>query len=932
MSDPVPPTMPPASAGGPPPPEVPPTLPGFPTIASANAGVDPSPTPRSAPASRFFGRYTLIDEVGRGGMGVVWKAWDNQLKRVVALKQILPGSTTSWEDVERFLREARLAARLRHPHIVSVYDAGAFEGQSYYTADFIEGRPLSDLMRRQLAPHDVARWIQSIAEALAYAHVQGVVHRDVKPGNILVAADQQADLASGHAWLTDFGLAKQLRVAGEELQAELTMKGAVLGTPHYMSPEQASGDGEVGPAGDQFSLAVVMYECLTGRRPFDGRTPFEVACEVMSKEPATPRSVRPQIHPDLETICLRCLEKRPERRYPSMEEVAKDLERYLRGDAIQARPVSTIVRFARRVTEHRAAILATLTAVLVLGIATYAVVQRVARGKDLEAALSEGREAKAKGKAPEARAAFDRARRLDEECAEAQEGVAWADAEQARAGTEARRQQEGLRKSSLVANVVSRWLTLKDVLIQIQRVAMDPTNDTEARKTRTAPLWADVEAFMKSTPDDPTSQATMLALAGWAKVLSGDKASGFAWMDQARSLDPDVPYGATMKATSRLFDFMHADLRRFQDETGEGAMAQFVKARERMHEEVDPLLAEVHRACVWGGELAGQVETMIQIADAMATGKLSEADELIAGVQVIPGMQPMAGYLSRLRGDIHSRNGDAKGALAHYTEAIHANPYIPGVQSDRAWVRYGMGDRKGAIVDFTESLRLRPGDLQTLMGRARARGEEGDGAGELEDYDAAVRLAPELAAARYQRGSARLRQGNAKGAVEDLESVVARTSRDGSAWLLLAAARQATGDYAGAIAACDAAIGLESTNAAAFQSRGYAKKQKGEIDAAIADFDRALELKPAYPEALNNRGRAKYAKDDFDGAIEDYTEAIRLKPDHVEAIGNRGRAKERKGDLEGALVDYDLALATAPADWPHRALLEKLRAEAMQKK
>ncbi|MEK7867566.1 MAG: protein kinase [Planctomycetota bacterium] len=915
MSDPVPPTMPPAPAGGPPPPEATPTL----------AGVDPSPTPRTAPASRFFGRYTLLDEIGRGGMGVVWKAWDNQLKRVVALKQILPGSTTSWEDLERFLREARLAARLRHPHIVSVYDAGAFEGQSYYTADFIEGRPLSDLMRRPLAPHDVARWIQGIAEALAYAHAQDVVHRDVKPGNILVAAD-------GHAWLTDFGLAKQLRPGAQEMQAELTMKGAVLGTPHYMSPEQASGDGEVGPAGDQFSLAVVLYEALTGRRPFDGRTPFEVACEVMSREPATPRSVRPQIHPDLETICLRCLEKRPERRYLSMQEVAKDLERYLNGDAIQARPVSTIMRLARKVKEHRAAILATFAAVLVLGIATNAVVLRLRKGKDIASALSEGRDAKAKGMVPQARAAFDRAAQLDDECAEAREGIAWADAELDRAGTEALRQQEGLRKSSPVASVVSRWLTLKDVLIQIQRVALDPTIDAEAKKARTAPLWSDVDAFMKKTPGDPTSQATMLALAGWAKVLSGDKAVGIAWMDEARALDPDVPYGATMKATSRLFDFMHTDLRRLQDEGGEGAMAEFVKARARMHDEVDPLLAEVHRASVWGTDLAVQVETMIRITDAMATGKLTEADDLIAQVQVIPGMQPMAGSLSRLRGDIHVRNGDAKGALSHYTEAIQANPYIPGVQSDRAWVRHGMGDRKGAIADFTESLRLRPGDLQTLMGRARARGEEGDAAGELEDCDAAVRLAPELTAARYQRGVARLRQKDANGAVADLESVVAETSRDVQAWLQLAAARQALGDHAGAIAACDALIAFEPKNAAAFQSRGFARKQKGEIDAAIADFDRAIELKPAYPEALNNRGRAKYAKDDFDGAIADYSEAIRLKPDHVEGIGNRGRAKERKGDLAGALEDYDLALKLAPADWPHRALLEKLRAEALQKR
>ncbi len=977
MSDPEPSTMPPDStqgASGRPASDAPPTL----------AGGERPTTPPTAQAGRAFGRYTLLEEIGRGGMGVVWKALDTQLQRVVALKQVLPGGAASPQDLERFLREARLAARLRHPHIVPVYDAGAFEGQPYYTADFIEGRPLSDLVKRPLAPHEVARIMQSIAEALAYAHAQGVVHRDVKPGNILVAPD-------GQAWLTDFGLAKQLRGDDAPVQADLTVKGAILGTPHYMSPEQASGAGDIGPASDQFSLAVVMYEALTGRRPFAGTSPFEVACEVVSREPDPPRSVKPQIHPDLETICLRCLEKRPERRYPSADEFAADLARHLRGEPIEARPVSTIVRLARRVRANRSTILSALTLVLVLGIAAYALSQRARGRDDLAAALSAGREAKARGNARDARAAFERARVLDNGCAEAREGVAWADAEMERAQT------EGMRKSALVAAVVSRWVALKDVLIQIQRVALDPALDPAARRASAERHWADIERFMKATPDDPASRATMLAFAGWAKILAGDRECGVGWMDEARTLDPEIPYGAGMKATSRLLQFAFEDIR---DLMKEGGGVAFLAERARVRAEIAPLLEEARRARVWGGDLADQVETMLKVIDLLAIGKLTEAEKLIGAVRVFPGMEAMTGHLSRLRGDIRRRVGDKPGAVEQYTDAIRANPYLAGVYSDRGWVKHelqdfksaeedftqalalsprdlhglrGRGwarialgepkaavedfttaleacpgdaqalrgrawakinlpDAKGAAEDFTKALEASPKDLESLSGRASARLALGDRKGAIEDYTASLAIRPKDAQTRLARARALGEEGDGKGAEADLALVVAETPQDLAAWNLLLTARQTLGDHPGVIAACDAILALDPENAAMYQARGFAKKQAGEIDAAIADYDRAIRLRPAYPEAFNNRGRARYAKQDLDGALADYEEAIRLKPDHVEAIGNRGRVKEVKGDVAGAIEDYDLALRIAPADWPHRAFLEKTRAEALQKR
>jgi serine/threonine-protein kinase len=306
----------------------------------------------SAPALgtkvRYFGDYELLEEIARGGMGVVYKGHQVSLNRIVAVKMILAGQLATQADHDRFHSEAQAAALLDHPSIVPVFEVGEHEGQHYFSMGYVDGQSLAArLADGPLPSREAAELVATVAEAVDYAHRQGVIHRDLKPSNILI--DSQ-----GRPRVTDFGLAKRVGapggnpLVGAGRGSDLTATGQILGTPSYMAPEQSAGKTkEIGPAADIYGLGAILYELLTGRPPFRAATRLDTLLQSLANDPAPIRLLNPQVDRDLETICLKCLEKDPVHRYPSARLLAEDLERYLAGEPISARSVNILERVAR---------------------------------------------------------------------------------------------------------------------------------------------------------------------------------------------------------------------------------------------------------------------------------------------------------------------------------------------------------------------------------------------------------------------------------------------------------------------------------------------------------------------------------------------------------------------------------------------------------
>ncbi len=308
-----------------------------------------APEPSAAPPGRAsadaapqsFGRYELVAEIGRGGMGVVFRARQVDLDRFVALKMILANRLASADDVRRFQAEARAAASLRHPNIVGIHDVGEVHGQPFFTMDFVEGRSLAQaLADGPFEPRQAARLAAAVARAVQYLHEHQIVHRDLKPSNILLSAENTP-------YVTDFGLAKALAASSAETQT-----GTIVGTLGYMAPEQAAGKaGAASPASDVYSLGAVLFEMLTGRRPFHHSSPLDMLLDVIEGQPPRPTRLNPNVPLPLEWICLKCLERDPRKRYGSARALFEDLERFLRGEPPRVGPpgpVRALVRWGRR--------------------------------------------------------------------------------------------------------------------------------------------------------------------------------------------------------------------------------------------------------------------------------------------------------------------------------------------------------------------------------------------------------------------------------------------------------------------------------------------------------------------------------------------------------------------------------------------------------
>ncbi|MEK7866182.1 MAG: protein kinase [Planctomycetota bacterium] len=924
---------------------------------------------------RPFGRYRLIEEVGRGGMGVVWKAWDTQLKRVVAVKQVLPDHAGP-EWVERFLREAQSAARLRHPAIVAIHDVGVVDSQHYFTCDFVEGASLEGLAKTALPVRRAVEIVRAVAEALAAAHAQGIVHRDVKPGNVLVDA-------AGRPYVTDFGLAKDVT---DEHRAALTTEGDLVGSPAYMSPEQAQGMVEgVGPASDQFSLGVVLYELLTGRRPFDDHGIPNLLRSIQERDPVRPCAANPRVHPELETICLRAMEKDPSKRYPTMDELAADLGRWLDGEPIHARPVGPLGRLARKAGRHKAVSAIVLAALLVsLGAGGYAVLAQ-RRASDAEASA-----------------------------------------------------EELLAKSRAVSKVFARWSQLAPSMRELEAIGRDATLTPEEKHEQTGPHLRRVGAFLSETAPDSASEATALALVGLAYSLCDGEGKAAPFFSGAAEADADVPYGPLFQALS-LFS-RYVGEQKMPAVTTMGSGLAFEPTPDETLEmltwraNIERLLAEAERCRIWGREGAEDFAAAIRGLRAMQGGRLEEAEKALTEALSGPDLRAFETGLLLARSKVRYLRKDFDGALEDMApvlrvrvrdpeawyfqgevasgkaqemalrgedprrvleESIHAydvcvnlDPGRSSARNSRAVAWAALADHlvsRGedpteafdrAIEDYGEAIRLFPDAAAPRLNRAfvqqrlarhqASRGQDPRAAlqAAIQDASDAVAIEPGNASALNNRGIAYIDLGQAEAergtdprptwtkALADFDAACARDPRHadacgnrGLAWLHVAeweASRgiDARGSFAKSLSGYDEAIRIDPDNAGSYNSRGATRRSLGnllagagddprkELEAAIADFGEALRRNPAHLGAWLNRGnshsdfgdqeagRGGDPRPHYDRAVADFDQALVLNPELAAAYNNRGLVRKSLGRwLEGRNLDPREALGRAIADF-----------------
>jgi eukaryotic-like serine/threonine-protein kinase len=700
-------------------------------------------------SKNLVGRYVLVDELGRGGMGVVHRAWDGDLRRFVALKML----TGLWndEDLARFRREAQSAAALRHPNIITVYEIGDSDETPFIALELIEGRTLHG---RKLPTKKAAELMIAVALAVEAAHRKGIIHRDLKPANVMVDAGDVPRVM-------DFGLAKPI-----ESSSQITVSGTVMGTPAYMSPEQARGE-KIDRRSDLFSLGAMMYELLTGRPAFGGTTPLETLTAVVRHDPVPPRKLAPHVPRPLEAVILTCLQKDKARRYPSAEALARDLERFLRGEPVMARlPASP----------HRLLFAVSAGIVLAAGLAAMIWSPAPAPPPPLPAPLPAR-------PAPVDRGALDEGLRLVE--------VARLDLFRPNADLEQTRLT--LEKAEARFNEV------------IQRdpssgAALLARGTVRERLHRTDEALADFDQAIEKMPSSPTAVLSHgrllleryldeMVVAAWQESLIPEELRQWrrrATEDflKARALgasEGDLPYLEAVlafteekheRAIERIaqalptashpeeFLKLRGDVRMVQAQRLPDLNAQGVLVRDAIQDYTEAL------------KLRANYLGALRMRGG-ANWYSRRPDLAFADFQTILQFHPRDSQALSDMGTYHTRSGRPEEALDYFERALAVDPRNFRAYSNRASVHLSQSHPEKAKVDAEQALKIRPHYLAAMNNLAAACYMLGDKAEALRRFDEILVQSPLLTKARSSRGVVHYESGHWKEALQDLERSVA---------------------------------------------------------------------------------------------------------------------------------------------------------------
>src|SRR5579862_2425015 len=896
----------------------------------------PAPTtiraePRTAQTPtglRKFNDYEIQSELARGGMGVVYVARQLSLNRLVALKMILTPFAGE-DEKRRFRAEAEHTATLEHPNIIPVYDSGEADGMPFYTMKLVQGRCLNAELRRLfLEPRKSATILATVARAVHYAHQHGILHRDLKPHNILIDAQ-------GTPFVGDFGLSKRV----ENTDAgDATQVGAVMGTPQYMSPEQAAGQtAKISVATDVYSLGAILYEMLTLRQPFVAGTKWEILQKVKSEEAVPPHKLRATVNRDLETICLKCLEKDPARRYASALDVALDLERWLRGVPILARPHTVWERGMKWVRRHPAtASSAALAAACVLIVAGF-----YWRSNALVHEAELRRTAQRVRAADEAKT--EGSLQLQTARDAAQNGAHSADGEKALIEAEDRFRSAlfnvpgdavasvGLRETALLsfdtALRVRNWRQAREKLLLARSAGMDAA-EFDAKQKDLAKLESErgdhIRARVKALMDDAASPTRSVTheMAVYELIAMKDDltvellrpyighnrpecrllaCSALPWIGDASlvpalltQINPTTPFGANNPANVQAAAIIAVCML-----AADGDTFAYNTVRNRISADpADKNSLLYFRVKLQFDNFARRHARVTKAAPDDSPARLLEhaqraidsdnASEALKLFERLVELEPENVTYICKRGAMRQSMGDLAGAMSDYNEVIRRAPNERDGYIHRGELKSFQKDAVGALADLNKAVEISPNESGLLATRGLIRKDLGDMTGAMADYNRALELDPDNLYALTNRAGALCDQKEFTKSLDDYDRALALSPMFMQALTGRACTRQAVNDVDGAIADFDKTLALNPNQEGCYYNRALMKCMKADWTGAIRDYDRYLEMMPSNFKGYYNRGVTKGEAGDMKGAVRDYEKAIELEPNHPEPFVNLG--------------------------------------------
>lgn len=828
--------------------------------------------------------YQIEEMIGSGGMGIVYKARHLKLKRIVAIKMMLAGGYAGTRDIERFKREAEAIAALRHQNIVHIYDYGEHEGVPFFTMEFMDRGSLAQALGG--APQSATRAVEVasiLANAIEVAHTHDIVHRDLKPANILVASD-------GTLKISDFGLARRLDRSEE---ASITLAGAHVGTPSYMSPEQALGTKlAIGPCVDIYAIGAILYEMLTGRPPFRAESASDTERQVVNDDPVPPTRLNPRVPRDLQTICLKCLEKDPARRYASAAELGDDLKRFEEGRPIHARPVGRVERLWRWGRRNPAAAVLLATAVGLAGLASVGGAWLIRQRANLRV-------------------------ETNRQTVESREVIhsALAQAERLRNGFQFREAKAALERAK--GPLKDGWQLLSpEARDELHRQMKQAGVDIDlAERLDTARLQA--LSIVEGSVD--TSKAEALY------------ASAFEEAGLGRSVE-DVGVVVAAVRASNIRAELVAALDDWASITPDATRREWLLEVAR-RADPDPVKDALRQPALWqNGEMLERL--MKDSHTAEVTPELATALARVARAQNRNALPMLLAAQARFPLDFGINyelacalcdDGQRAEGLGYFRAALVIRP--TAVAHNAVGVTLAQLKRsEEAIASFQRAIQLDPTYAVAHYGIGNALVKAGRADEAVDELLQALKLEPELAAAHTSLGVALCSSGRFDDALSHFQQAVRIEPNSVEAHNGLGFALHATGDLEGAVRAYQEALHINPQFAEAHLNLGYSLHSKGQVDEAIALYRDALRIDPKLEMAHHNLGGALIAKGLFSEAIDQYQLALDLNPNLAPAHANMGFALRAMGRLDESIVQYTEAIRLNPKDGAaHINLAKNLR-------